>query len=82
MCSVTFEKINLSSLLCFAQRMLLRTSTMLMYISGDLLATPSIPNYRSFDFIDTKFSHSSYSNKVVHIGSVIVFVGIIIWVRM
>ena len=24
-------------------------------------STPSVPNYRSFDFFDTKFDHSSYS---------------------
>jgi hypothetical protein len=26
-----------------------------------LSGTPSIPNYKTFDFFDTKFDHSSYS---------------------
>jgi hypothetical protein len=29
-----------------------------------LIYTPSVLNYRSFDFFDTKFDHSSYSKKL------------------
>ena len=28
------------------------------------IATPSVPNSRSFDFFDTKFDHSSYSKNL------------------
>ena len=29
-----------------------------------ILITPSVSNYRSFDFFDAKFVHSSYSKKL------------------
>ena len=33
-------------------------------INDTMIATPSVPNYRSFDFFDIKFDHSSYSKKI------------------
>ena len=29
-----------------------------------ILATPSVPNYNSFDFFDPKFDHLSYSKNL------------------
>jgi hypothetical protein len=34
----------------------------------DILTTPSIPNYKTFDFFDIKFDHSSYSKKLCKIS--------------
>ena len=36
-----------------------------IYNAFYLVTTPSVPNYRSFDFFDIKFNHSSYSKKIV-----------------
>ena len=37
--------------------------TMYMEVDRSVACTPSVPNYRSFDFFNLKFDHSSYSKK-------------------
>jgi len=57
------DKVNLGSLRNFQLKMVKLDFSWKQFILC-LRYTPSIPNYKSFDFFNFKFDHSSYSKNL------------------